>query len=167
LSESRRRLATVLVASLGLAVIVAVALIASGDDDSGGSSVEVSTDLSSKPEVQIPDGTPPTELESSDVVEGDGETAEPGKQLTVQYVGLDYASGEEFDSSWDSGQPLPFKLGAGDVIQGWDKGIAGMKVGGRRELTIPPDLAYGAQGSPPSISPNATLVFVIDLLDVK
>jgi peptidylprolyl isomerase len=104
---------------------------------------------------------------SEDIVTGDGPTAEAGDQLTVQYVGVDYETGEQFDASWDNGQPFDFELGAGNVIPGWDEGIEGMKVGGRRELTIPPDLAYGPNGSPPDIGPNATLVFVVDLLDVK
>ena len=84
----------------------------------------------------------------------------------MQYVGVDYETGKEFDASWDRGQPFPFQLGAGNVIEGWDEGVAGMKVGGRRELIIPPDLAYGKQGSPPAIGPDATLIFVIDLIDV-
>ena len=85
----------------------------------------------------------------------------------MNYVGVAYSTGKEFDSSFDSGQPFPFTLGAGEVIPGWDEGLEGMKVGGRRQLTIPPDLAYGAQGSPPVIKPNETLIFVIDLLSAK
>ena len=85
----------------------------------------------------------------------------------MQYVGVNYADGKQFDASWDNGQPFTFQLGSGQVIQGWDQGIAGMKVGGRRELIVPPDLGYGAQGSPPTIEPNETLVFVVDLLDVQ
>ena len=112
-------------------------------------------------------GDLPTELECVDIVEGDGATAKPGDQLTVQYVGITYDQGKEFDASWDSGQPFPFQLGAGNVIEGWDQGIEGMKVGGRRELIIPADLAYGEAGSPPTIKPDAALVFVVDLLDVQ
>ena len=85
----------------------------------------------------------------------------------MQYVGVNYADGKQFDASWDNGQPFSFQLGSGQVIKGWDQGIAGMKVGGRRELIVPPDLGYGAQGSPPAIGPNETLVFVVDLLDVQ
>ena len=87
--------------------------------------------------------------------------------LTMQYVGVNYADGKQFDASWDNGQPFNFQLGSGQVIKGWDEGIAGMKVGGRRELIVPPDLGYGAQGQPPAIGPNETLVFVVDLLDVQ
>lgn len=144
-----------------LAVIVVVVLISQG----GGS--DANTDTSVKPVVEVPDGPPPTELETTDIVEGDGAEATPGSQVTVQYVGVDYENGEEFDSSWDRGQPFPFTLGAGDVIAGWDQGVEGMKVGGRRELVIPSDLAYGEQGSPPAIGPNQALVFVVDLLDVQ
>ena len=87
--------------------------------------------------------------------------------MTVQYVGVAWSAKQQFDSSWDRGEPIMFKLGTGQVIPGWDQGVAGMKVGGRRRLVIPPDLAYGAQGSPPAIGPNETLVFVIDLLGVQ
>ncbi len=124
-------------------------------------------DTATKPKVEVPKGEPPTQLEVTDLVEGTGPEAKTGDVVTVQYVGVDYATGEEFDASWDRGQPFPFTLGAGDVIQGWDLGVAGMKVGGRRELVIPPGLAYGQQGSPPAIGPNATLIFVVDLLAVE
>jgi peptidylprolyl isomerase len=149
-----------------LAIVVAIVLIArSGGDD--GDSGEISTDLSSKPTIEVPSGPPPTELVSEDIVTGDGATAAQGDTVEVQYVGVDYETGEEFDTSWGGGQPFSFQLGSGQVIPGWDQGVEGMQVGGRRELIVPPDLAYGAQGSPPAIGPNATLVFVIDLLDVK
>jgi peptidylprolyl isomerase len=148
-----------------------------GDDDSSsqttGSSSETASadataaDTSTKPEVEVPAGDPPQQLEVKDLVEGTGPEAKTGDLVTVQYVGVDYATGEEFDASWDRGAPFPFTLGAGDVISGWDLGVAGMKVGGRRELIIPPDLAYGAQGQPPAIAPNSTLIFVIDLLAVE
>jgi len=97
---------------------------------------------------------------------GDGAKAETGSLVTVQYVGIDAETGEEFDASWDRGEPFSFQLGGGQVIEGWDEGVAGMKVGGRRELIIPPGQAYGKQGSPPAIGPEATLVFVVDLLKV-
>jgi peptidylprolyl isomerase len=162
-----RRLVIVGAFAAVLAVVVAGVLIARGGDDSSSPSDEpVSTDLSEKPTPAIPDEAPPSGLETEDIVEGDGATAKAGDDITVQYVGVDYETGEEFDSSWDSGQALEFKLGAGDVIPGWDQGVEGMKEGGRRELIIPPDLAYGAQGQPPAISPNATLVFVVDLVKV-
>jgi len=102
-----------------------------------------------------------------DLIEGTGPAAESGQEVSVQYVGVDYKTGKEFDASWDRGQPFTFQLGAGMVIPGWDQGIEGMKVGGRRQLTIPPELAYGPQGQPPVIAPNATLVFVVDLIETS
>jgi peptidylprolyl isomerase len=161
--------AKVLIGALVLLVaVIAVVLVArSGGGDDSGDSASISTDTSAKPEVSVPSGDPPTGLESIDIVEGDGATADTGDEVKVQYVGVDYSTGEQFDASWDNGQPFTFTLGGGQVIPGWDQGVTGMKVGGRRELTIPPDLAYGAQGSPPAIGPDATLIFVIDLLDVK
>ena len=114
-----------------------------------------------------------TTLQTTDLKEGTGATAVSGRPVSVHYTGWLYSEtapdhkGSKFDSSLDRGQPFQFALGAGQVIPGWDQGVTGMKVGGRRELVIPPDLAYGGQGSPPAIGPDATLVFVIDLLDVK
>jgi len=151
-----------------IVALVAVVLIArSGGDDGGSGTGPISTDTSTKPTIEAPSGPPPTELVSTDIVEGDGATAEAGDEVKVEYVGVDYSTGKQFDASWDNGQPFSFQLGGSQVIPGWDQGVAGMKVGGRRELIIPPDLAYGAQGSPPAIGPDATLIFVIDLLDVK
>jgi peptidylprolyl isomerase len=121
------------------------------------------TETATKPKVTVPSGPPPKKLEIKDLKQGSGQAAKAGDALTVQYVGVNYANGKQFDASWDRGQPFQFQLGAGMVIPGWDKGLVGMKPGGRRELTIPPDLAYGPQGSPPDIPPNATLIFVIDL----
>lgn len=140
-----------------------VVLAARGGDggDSG------STDTSTKPVIEVPEGAPPTELVSEDLVTGDGATAAAGDQVTVQYVGVDFETGEEFDSSWENPEPFQFQLGGGSVIPGWDEGVVGMQVGGRRQLVIPPDLAYGPQGQPPAIGPNATLVFVIDLISVE
>ncbi len=127
----------------------------------------ISKDLKTKPQIPKPKATkPPKSLVVKDIVKGKGKTAKAGDTVTVQYVGVDYKTGEQFDASWDSGQPFQFQLGAQMVIPGWDQGVAGMKVGGRRELTIPPDLAYGPQGQPPAIAPNATLVFVVDLVSV-
>lgn len=120
-----------------------------------------------KPKVTVPSGPPPKQLEVKDIEEGSGAAAKAGDMVSVQYVGVSYESGEEFDASWDRGEPFPFQLGAGMVIPGWDQGVEGMKVGGRRELTIPPELAYGETGSPPAIGPNETLIFVIDLLAVE
>ncbi len=123
-------------------------------------------DTGTKPKIAVPDGPPPKQLEERDLVEGDGAEAKVGDEVTVQYVGVGYDSKEEFDASWGR-EPFTFPLGAGAVIPGWDKGVAGMKVGGRRELTIPPNLAYGPTGSPPVIGPNETLIFVVDLVAVK
>jgi peptidylprolyl isomerase len=127
---------------------------------------EISTDLSTKPTIPAPQGSPPAELQIEDVVKGDGKRAKPGDQVTVHYVGVSWSTGQEFDSSWDRGEPFQFQVGAGNVIGGWDQGIPGMRVGGRRELVIPPDLAYGPQGSPPAIGPDETLIFVVDLLEI-
>lgn len=120
-----------------------------------------------KPKVTVPKGAPPKKLVIKDIEKGSGATAESGDEVTVQYVGVNYENGKEFDSSWSRNEPFTFQLGAGQVIPGWDQGVEGMKVGGRRELIIPPGLAYGPAGSPPAIGPNETLVFVIDLLGVK
>jgi peptidylprolyl isomerase len=164
-----------LIFALCAALALAIAGCGSSSDSSTGSSGEatsssssdVSTNLKAKPAVTVPDGEPPKELEEIEVVEGDGAEAKAGDGVTVQYVGVGYDSKEEFDSSWSRNEPFPFTLGAGEVITGWDKGVAGMKVGGRRELIIPPGMAYGPTGSPPVIGPNETLIFVIDLLKVK
>jgi FKBP-type peptidyl-prolyl cis-trans isomerase len=121
--------------------------------------------LSKKPVVKVPSGPPPGKLVTKDLIPGTGAAAKTGSTVTVNYVGVLYKGGKEFDSSWKTGKPFaPFKLGGGSVIPGWDQGIVGMKAGGRRELIIPPGLAYGKHGSPPTIPPNATLVFVVDLL---
>jgi len=119
--------------------------------------------LSRKPKVTPPSGKAPTSLVVKDLIKGTGAPARAGQLLTVQYVGVLYKSGKQFDASWDRGQPFQFPLGQGQVIPGWDNGLVGMKIGGRRELIIPPADGYGAQGSPPVIPPNAPLVFVIDL----
>ena len=121
----------------------------------------------SKPSVTIPNENPPTELKIEDLKIGDGAEATPGKQVTVQYVGVAWSTGRQFDASWDRGQPFSFPLGAGRVIRGWDQGVSGMKVGGQRKLTIPPHLGYGAQGAGGVIKGNETLVFVVDLVAVK
>jgi peptidylprolyl isomerase len=124
----------------------------------------ISKDLSEKPAVEQPAGEPPTELQTTDIVKGKGKAAKPGDLVSVQYVGNSWSTGTQFDASWDrGGQPFQFPLGAGQVIPGWDQGVAGMKPGGRRLLVIPPDLAYGAQSPSPDIGPNETLIFVVDL----
>ncbi|MDQ3648628.1 MAG: FKBP-type peptidyl-prolyl cis-trans isomerase [Actinomycetota bacterium] len=120
-----------------------------------------------KPKVEEGKGSLPKKLKVEDLIEGKGKPAKKGQQLTVNYVGVLFASGTEFDASWERKQPFRFKLGGGVVVPGWDKGLEGMKVGSRRRLTIPPDQAYGPQGNPPAIGPNGTLIFVIDLLDAK
>ena len=145
------------------AVIAVVIVLVTGGGDSDSTTAAELT----KPEVEVPDGPPPEELEVTEITEGDGAEAETGDTVTVEYVGVSYSTGEEFDASWGPGDPLTVRLGSGDVIAGWDEGIPGMKVGGRRELVIPPDLAYGRQGQPPAIGPSETLVFVVDLLDVQ
>ena len=123
--------------------------------------------MSEKPEIDFPDGPPPSDLQVSDLVEGDGIEAAPGRTAVVHYVGVAYSTGEEFDASWNRGEPFAFPLGAGNVIAGWDRGVVGMKVGGRRRLVIPPDLAYGERGAGAVIAPGETLIFVVDLLDVR
>jgi peptidylprolyl isomerase len=131
--------------------------------------VKVTGALGAKPAVVITpiNATPPAKLEIKDLAKGHGsKKARAGDMVTVQYYGVLYANGTEFDASWDRGQPFSFPLGAGQVIPGWDKGLIGMKVGGQRVLTIPPNLAYGPQGQGP-IPPNATLVFVVDMLKIK
>jgi peptidylprolyl isomerase len=174
-----------LVKALFLTIAVCAALAVGGCGGSGDSSTDSSESSGTtaaestestpadggagktKPQVQVPQGPPPKQLEVKELEEGSGAEAKSGDEVTVQYVGVGFTSGEEFDASWDRGEPFPFQLGAGQVIPGWDQGVEGMKVGGRRELIIPPGLAYGATGSPPAIGPNETLVFVIDLLAVS
>jgi peptidylprolyl isomerase len=136
--------------------------------ESGGSAKESGRVVGrAEPKVTVPSGPPPKKLEIKEIKKGSGKAAKVGDEVLVQYVGVGYESKEEFDSSWSRNEPLPLKLGAGGVIPGWEKGIEGMKVGGRRELIIPPNLAYGPEGRPPVIGPNETLIFVIDLLAVK
>ena len=166
----------------GLSIVALCALLAlvagCGDDQQGASATDTTafsdqqttasdSGSSEKPEVEVPDGPAPTELQVKDLKEGTGPGAEKGDELSVNYVGVLYEDGAEFDNSYDRGQAFDFQLGSGSVIPGWDQGLVGMKKGGRRELIIPPDLAYGPPGQPPTIPPDATLVFVIDLLDIK
>ena len=121
-----------------------------------------------KPQVDIPSGQdPPGQLEVEDLTVGNGDEAVAGSEVEVHYVGVSYATGKQFDASWDRGDTFRFGLGRGQVIQGWDQGVAGMKVGGRRRLTIPPELAYGSRGAGGAIGPNETLVFVVDLVGVS
>jgi peptidylprolyl isomerase len=120
-----------------------------------------------KPEVDFPVGSAPTELVISDLVEGDGDEAVAGRTAVVHYVGVAHSTGEEFDASWNRGEPFAFPLGAGQVIAGWDRGVAGMKVGGRRRLLIPPELGYGDRGAGRVIAPGESLIFVVDLIGVR
>jgi FKBP-type peptidyl-prolyl cis-trans isomerase len=128
---------------------------------------QISKDLKTKPEIPKPAGEPPAELVTIDIVKGKGKTAKQGDLVSMQYVGASWSTGEQFDASWDRGrEPFEFELGSGMVIGGWDEGIPGMKVGGRRLLVIPPDLGYGPAGQGP-IAPNETLIFVVDLEKVS
>ena len=168
-----------------IAVLAVLGVSACGDDDgnsSGGGGVsgqpkqdqtettppeDALKDTSTKPVIPKPTGTPPRKLVKQDIVKGKGPAAKPGNTVTVKYVGVNFSNGQEFDSSWDSGATFPVQLGAGMVIEGWDKGLVGVKKGGRRMLTIPPEMGYGSEGYPPSIPPNETLVFVIDVVSIK
>jgi peptidylprolyl isomerase len=120
-----------------------------------------------RPQIEVPDTPPTYVLEIEDVVAGDGDEATKGSKVTVHYAGAAHSTGEEFDASWNRGAPFIFRLGKGQVIAGWDQGVEGMKVGGRRKLVIPPDLGYGASGAGGVIKPMETLVFVVDLLAVE
>lgn len=174
-------------ALLGLAALGAAGLIAGCGGSGSSSSIGVGTEnksdealvkagevkvaatptsgpLATEPKVTPPTGTAPTKLEKKDLIVGTGKEAKAGETVTVNYVGVLYKGSKEFDASWKRKEPFQFKLGQGAVIKGWDQGVPGMKVGGRRELVIPAELAYGKTGSPPAIPPNAPLVFVIDLL---
>ena len=123
--------------------------------------------MTDKPEIDFPEGPPPTDLQITDLTEGSGDEATAGKTVSVHYVGVAHSTGEEFDASYNRGAPLDFRLGVGQVISGWDQGVQGMKVGGRRRLVIPPHLGYGDRGAGGVIKPGETLIFVVDLLAVR
>ena len=123
--------------------------------------------MTEKPEVDFYEGETPTDLVIIDLIDGEGDEAKAGDQVLVHYVGVAHSTGEEFDASYNRGAPLDFPLGAGRVIQGWDQGVAGMKVGGRRQLVIPPHLGYGDRGAGGVIKPGETLIFVVDLVAVR
>ncbi len=123
--------------------------------------------MTDKPEIDFVDPTPPTDLVVTDITVGDGDEATAGSTVSVHYVGVSHSTGEEFDASYNRGAPLDFRLGVGQVIAGWDTGVQGMKVGGRRQLVIPPHLGYGDRGAPPVIKGGETLIFVVDLLAVR
>jgi peptidylprolyl isomerase len=168
------------VLSLLLVVLLCAAVGACGGDDDSGSEVAaapeataappnideiaagISKNTRKKPEIVTPTGEPSAQLVTRDIVKGKGPKAKAGDKLTMQYVGVSWSNGQQFDASWDSGQAFPFQLGAQMVILGWDQGMVGMREGGRRLLVIPPDLGYGPQGSGP-IGPNETLIFAVDL----
>ncbi len=120
-----------------------------------------------RPEIDFPGDEPPTDLLVEDITVGDGAEAVPGSTVSAHYVGVAHSTGEEFDASWNRGAPLDFRLGVGMVIAGWDEGIVGMRVGGRRRLTIPPHKAYGDRGAGADIKPGETLIFVVDLIGVR
>jgi peptidylprolyl isomerase len=156
-----------LVLTIAACAALAVAGCGSSSSDESSSTGETtSAKKKTKPKVTVPKGAPPKKLVVKEIEEGSGAEAKSGGEVTVQYAGVDYKNGKEFDSSWSRNEPFSFQLGAGQVIPGWEQGVEGMKVGGRRELVIPPELAYGEAGRPPTIPPNETLVFVIDLLAV-
>jgi peptidylprolyl isomerase len=174
----RALLALLLAGSLGTGLIAC----GSDDDDAGSgdtsttitgpqrgvNDVDVSdpTKVKEKPSVAVPDGKPPRGLQQKDLVPGTGTAAKTGDEITANYVGLAWSTGQEFDASWDRGDTIDVTLGAGNVIPGWDRGLVGVKKGTRRVLVIPPGQAYGAQGQPPAIGPNETLVFVVDVTKV-
>lgn len=164
-----------------LTVLLALVLAACGGEDSDTTS-EAATETTApaetteaappaaageKPEVAKPKGDPPSRLVKKDLDKGSGAAAKDGDLLTVHYVGVAWSTGEQFDASWDRGEPFSFPLGQGQVIQGWDDGLVGMKEGGRRRLEIPSEQAYGSAGSPPAIGPDEALVFVVDLVKVE
>lgn len=120
-----------------------------------------------KPEITVPEGAPSYQLELDDLTVGDGDEAVAGKVVEVHYVGVSWSTGKEFDASWNRGSTFKFKLGRGEVIQGWDEGVQGMKIGGRRKITIPPMLGYGKRGAGGVIGPDETLIFVVDLIGVS
>ena len=123
--------------------------------------------MAEKPEIDFPDFDAPEDLVITELVEGEGEVAVAGQTVSVHYVGVAHSTGEEFDASYNRGEPLTFRLGIGQVISGWDQGVQGMKVGGRRQLVIPPHLAYGDRGAGGVIKPGETLIFVVDLIGVR
>jgi peptidylprolyl isomerase len=167
-------------------ILIAVVLAAcGGDDDSGDSSSSPPAkttptatqpspaeaqaalkDTSQRPVIPAPTGSPPRKLVVEDIVKGKGAPAKKGDTVIVNYVGENFSNGKEFDASWDRGQPFPVTIGRTQVIEGWTRGLVGIRKGGRRMLTIPPELGYGPNGYPPSIPPNETLIFVVDAVSV-
>ncbi len=125
-----------------------------------------SVDVYARPQISVPESAAPNDLVVEDHVVGDGAEAVSGCQVSVDYVGVSWSTGQEFDASWNRGAPLDFTLGVGQVIAGWDQGVTGMRVGGRRTITIPPHLGYGAAGAGGVIGPNETLIFTVDLRSI-
>jgi peptidylprolyl isomerase len=173
-----------------LIAVVCVAGLAAcgGDDDSEGSPPKTATsqpdtgtateptpaeaqkalkDTSQKPEIPTPTGSPPRRLVVEDIVKGKGKAAKKGDTVVVNYVGENFSNGKEFDASWDRGQPFPVTIGQTQLIEGWTRGLVGIRKGGRRMLTIPPELGYGPNGYPPAIPPNETLILVVDAVSVR
>lgn len=173
-----------------IAVVLATGLVACGgdDDSSEGSPPETATsqpetgtateptpaeaqealkDTSQKPAIPKPTGSPPRRLVVEDIVKGKGKAAKKGDTVVVNYVGMNFSNGQEFDASWDRGQTFPVTIGQTQVIEGWTRGLVGIRKGGRRKLTIPPELGYGPNGYPPAIPPNETLIFVVDAVSVR
>lgn len=159
--ESRVKVLIGALALLG--ALIAVVLVTRGGDDEGESGEAV---FGEKPVIEAPGGDPPTELEVEDVIEGEGPGAKEGDSLSVEYVGVLFDNGAEFDSNFGTGMPFDVVLGAGGVIEGWDEGLVGAQEGDRRQLTIPADLAYGPQGQPPTIPPDSALIFQIDIVSL-
>jgi peptidylprolyl isomerase len=162
--------------TLLLLVVLALALAGCGDDGETAAKATATpkatptpsnTDVTKKPVVTVPDELPPDTLQKRDIVVGKGPVAKKGDTVSMQYVGVAWSTGQEFDASWDRGQTFTLKLGKSKVIKGWTKGLVGMRKGGRRMLTIPPELGYGPNGYPPAIPPNETLVFIIDAVSVR
>jgi peptidylprolyl isomerase len=185
-ARRRRLVAGLVVAALVVGVLALLSQVGGDEDDEQAATTTTTTTTATtttasapprctpgqgagaageKPTVTVPEQPAPTELQCSDLRVGDGAEAEAGATVQVNYVGVAYSTGREFDTSYGR-QPFSFELGAGNVIRGWDEGVVGMKVGGQRQLVIPPALAYGERGQGEAIGPNETLIFVIDLLEV-
>ena len=172
---------------LSLALVLGLAACGGDDEEAGGGDGGADTaqedtgtettspadaeaalkDTSTKPVLPQPTGSPPRRLVVEDIVKGRGRGAKQGDTVVVHYVGMNFSNGVEFDASWDAGQPFPVEIGVTQVIEGWTRGLVGLREGGRRRLTIPPELGYGAQGYPPDIPPNETLIFVVDAVSVE
>jgi FKBP-type peptidyl-prolyl cis-trans isomerase len=153
-------------ASTGADTTEASSPVSKEEDQAAAKEGEAAAKKKTKPTVNVPKGAPPQELGIKDLEAGSGPEAKPGDEVTVHYVGVNYKTGKQFDASWDRGEPFTFMLGEGLVVEGWEKGIPGMKPGGRRELIIPPDMGYGYSRIE-GIPPGSTLVFVVDLVSVK